>query len=143
MALINLRKYYEYYHQDEFVEIPDEVAEALQQLDRQEASYRRKVYRYKAYFSLDQNDGIERSVAYAGLSPEDLFELKVSQELLYAAIATLSGKQAKRIYAHYILGMSQTAIARAEGVSCKVISVSIKCGLKKMEQEMKGIMFRG
>ena len=81
MVRVNLRKYYEFYHYDEFVEIPDEVAEALQQLDRQEASYRRKVYRYKAYFSLDQNDGIERSVAYAGSSPEDLFDLKESQEL--------------------------------------------------------------
>lgn len=59
MVFINLRKYYEFYQQDEFVEVPNEIAEALQQLDRREAAYRRRVYRNKAHFSLDCNDGLE------------------------------------------------------------------------------------
>ena len=34
---------------------------------------------------------------------------------LHAAIASLPNKQAKRIYAHFILGMTKQDIARAEG----------------------------
>ena len=101
------------------------------------------MYRHKAYISLNQDNGIERSIAYSVLSPEDLFELKTNQELLYAAIETLSGKQAKRIYAHFFLGMSQADIARAEGVSTKVISLSLKQGLKKMKKEMEKNFFQG
>jgi DNA-directed RNA polymerase specialized sigma subunit, sigma24 homolog len=133
MVLINLRKYYEFYQQDDFVEVPDEVAEALQQLDRQEASHRRKVYRNKAHFSLDRNDGIEHSVVYAVLSPEDLYEQKVNRELLHAAMATLSGKQAKRIYAHYFLGLSKAEIARTENVRGDTVKKSISEGLHKLQ----------
>lgn len=133
MAIINLRELYPFYYEDCFIEVSDEVAEVMQQLDRQEASYRRKVYRHKAYFSLEWNDGIEHSIVHISLSLEEIFERKLTNKQLYVAMAALSKKQTKRIYAHYFLGMSQTVIAHAEGVSCKVISISIKRGLKKWE----------
>ena len=37
------------------------------------------------------------------------------------AISSLPDKQAKRIYAHFILGMTKKDIARAEGVDEKVV----------------------
>ena len=47
---------------------------------------------------------------------------------LHAAIASLPDKQAKRIYAHFILGMTKQNIARAEGVNEKVVRVAIERG---------------
>ena len=47
---------------------------------------------------------------------------------LHAAIASLPDKQAKRIYAHFILGMTKQDIARAEGVHEKVVRVTIERG---------------
>ncbi len=54
-----------------------------------------------------------------------------------AAIASLPDKQAKRIYAHFFLGMSKTAIARAEGVSKVSVSESIERGLCTIEKFLK------
>jgi len=49
----------------------------------------------------------------------------------------LPDKQAKRIYAHYILGISQANIARAEGVDSRNVRKSISKGLKNMEKFLK------
>ena len=46
-------------------------------------------------------------------------------------------KQAKRIYAHFVLGMSKTDIARAEGVDEKVVRLAIERGLRNMEKFLK------
>ena len=59
MAKINLRDYYPFYQYDSYVDVPDEVADALLELDRIEATYQRRLYRYRSYYSLDCNDGIE------------------------------------------------------------------------------------
>lgn len=134
MVIINLRELYPFYQEDCFVEVADEVAHAMQQLDCQEVSYRRKLYRHKAFFSLEQDDGIEHDTLFTSMSPEDVYEQKLSREQLHTAMSALSGKQATRIYAYYFLGMSQSAIARVEGVSRSVISTSIQRGLKKMKQ---------
>ena len=61
MAIINLRDFYPYYTMDSFIEVPDEVAEAMAEFDRKEAAYRLRTYRHKAYYSLDREDGIEHS----------------------------------------------------------------------------------
>ena len=47
--------------------------------------------------------------------PHELYERKVTMQELHAAIASLPNKQAKRIYAHFILGMTKQDIARAGG----------------------------
>ena len=54
MAIINLRDFYPYYTMDSFIEVPDEVAEAMAEFDRKEAAYRLRTYRHKAYYSLDR-----------------------------------------------------------------------------------------
>ena len=56
---------------------------------------------------------------------------------LHAAISSLPDKQAKRVYAHFILDMSQTDIAKAEGVSKMAVSYSIERALKSMEKYLK------
>jgi RNA polymerase sigma-70 factor (ECF subfamily) len=69
--------------------------------------------------------------------PDEIYERKLTTEQLHAAIATLPDKRAKRIYAHYFLRMSKTAIAKAEGVSKATIGQSLKGTLKSIEHFLK------
>lgn len=137
MTIINLRDFYPFYTTDCLVEVPDEVAETLLAADRKEAAYNLRTYRHKAYYSLDRDDGIEHEALFVALSPHEIYERKVTMQELHAAIASLPDKQAKRIYAHFILGMSKTDIARAEKVHEKVVRVAIERGLRNMEKFLK------
>ena len=75
------------------------------------------------------------SVSYTHL--HELYERKVTMQELHAAIASLPDKQAKRIYAHFILGMTKQDIARAEGVHEKEVRVAIERGLRRLEIILK------
>lgn len=59
MTTINLKDFYYWYIQDQFIEVADEVAEALTASRRQEAAYVERARYNKAYYSLDCDDGIE------------------------------------------------------------------------------------
>ena len=87
--------------------------------------------------SLDRDDGLEHEAVFVALSPHELYERKVTMQELHAAIASLPDKQAKRIYAHFILGMTKQDIARAEGVHEKVVRVAIERGLRRLEKILK------
>ncbi len=137
MAKINLRELYPFYEKDSYIEIPDELAGLLASFERAEANYERKVRRHKAFYSLDQGSGVERNILFTSLSPEELYERKLTREELYAAIAKLPDKQAKRIYAHFLLGMSKDEIAKAEGVSWHSVHQSIRQGLSHIEKILK------
>ena len=134
MAIINLRDYYPFYTSDCFMEVSEEVAEMFKEFDRKEAAYRLRTYRHKAYYSLDRDDGLEHEAVFVALSPHELYERKVTMQELHAAISSLPDKQAKRIYAHFILGMTKQDIARAEGVHEKVVRVAIERGLRRLEK---------
>lgn len=133
MKKINLRDLYPFYHNDLFVEVSDEVAAALAEAERMERNYIRRVYWNKAYFSLDAGDGIEHEALFVALSPCELYERKVTAQELRAALASLPEMQSRRVYAHYILGMSKVEIARAERVHEKTVRTSIERGLRNME----------
>jgi|SRR5665648_42928 len=137
MKRINLRDYYPFYHSDFFVEVTDEIVEQLEQFNRKEHAdfERRRVHR--AYYSLDAGDGIERDIILLVLSPQEIYERKLSNQELYAAINSLPDKQAKRIYAHFFLDMSKAQIARTEGVDPSSVKESIERGLKRMEKFLK------
>ena len=137
MKVINLRDIYPHYTQDCFVEVTDEVADLFSEFDHKEAAYRLRTYRHKAYYSLDRNDGIEHEALFVALSPHELYERKVTMQELHAAISRLPDKQAKRIYAHFILGMTKKDIARAEGVAKSRVSDSIRRGLRNMEKILR------
>lgn len=137
MVKINLRDFYPYYQQDSFIEVTNDLVELIHRLDKAEAAYHKRVVRHKAYFSLDREDSIERDILFVSLSPEEIYERKVTREQLHAAIATLSDKQAKRIYAYFFLNMSKAMIAKAEGVSKESVGESIRRGLKNIERFLK------
>lgn len=140
MAIINLREYYPFYKTDFVVDVPDEVEAALLEAERLEQNYIRRRFYNKAYYSLDAGDGIENDILFVSLSPCEVYERKVTAEQLHAAIASLPDKQGQRVYAHYILGLSKTAIASAEGVSVEAVSVAIERGLKGMEVFLKKVL---
>lgn len=140
MTIINLRDFYPSYTSNCFIEVPEEVAAALLEFDRKEAAYRLRTYRHKTYYSLDREDGIEHEAIFVALSPTEIYERKVTMQELHAAIASLPDKQAKRIYAHFILGISKVDIARAEGVNEKVVRIAIERGLRNMEKYLKNFM---
>lgn len=141
MQIINLKKYYyPLFTKDTFVEVSDEVAEALLLMHREENNRIRKMYYHKAYFSLDREDGIEND-ALCGFekSPEEIFMEQEEErfflltlERLDEALSSLTPVQARRIRARYLLGMKAYEIAEAEGVSTSCISESIRSGLKKL-----------
>ncbi|RGE70104.1 sigma factor-like helix-turn-helix DNA-binding protein [Anaerotruncus colihominis] len=137
MKKINLQDLYPFYHNDLFVEVSDEVAAALAEAERMERNYIRRVYWNKAYFSLDAGDGIEHEALFVALSPCELYERKVTTQELRAALNALPDTQGRRVYAHYILGLSKTEIARAEGVAKSRVSESIERGLRNMEKFLK------
>ena len=60
MKEINLRDFYPWYMEDVMVEVTEEVAEELLAGQRY-IKARRRVYRNKAHFPLDAEDGIEYS----------------------------------------------------------------------------------
>lgn len=137
MTTINLRDFYPFYHNNLFIEVPDEVAAELNAAEHREAAYQLRTYRHHAYYSLDRGDGIEHDALFVALSPSELYERKVTAQELYTALDALPRAQSRRIYAHFILGMSKAAIARAEGVNKVSVGESIERGLRSLEKFLK------
>ena len=135
MAKINMRDYYPFYQDDEYVEVSDELAAEMAQWERTERSQKRKKYRYRANYSLDWGNGIGRHVIFRS----EYYEKVITHEQLRTALATLPEKQRQRIYAHFVLGFSKAQIARAESVDHRAISLSIQKGLCKLEHYLKNI----
>lgn len=141
MKTINLRDYYpSLYTSDCFVEVPDEVETIFIMSKRNEAAYHSRIYYNKAQYSLDCDDGIERHILNKEPSAEDIFERTVTTKQIFAAIDALPDKQAQRIYAHYFLGLSKSDIAKAEGVTKQIVSISIRDGLRHIQKYLKNFL---
>ena len=73
MQKINLRDLYpDIYKTDIFLEVTDEVQAVFLADKRADAAYERQMYRYKAYYSLDHDNGIENAVINRPLTPEEI-----------------------------------------------------------------------
>lgn len=60
MQIVNLKKYYyELFKKDTFVEVSDEVAEALLLMHREENNHKRKIWYHKAFYSLTGRTGLK------------------------------------------------------------------------------------
>ena len=63
MKKVNLRELYpDVYKTDHFVEVTEDVLETIRAAERAEAAYDRRMYRYKAHYSLDCDNGIENAI---------------------------------------------------------------------------------
>ena len=137
MIEINLREFYpECYKSDYFVEVPDEVAELLILLRRHEQSQRRRIYKYKAQYSLDIYENVERETVLKCPSAEEVFEQLAEQEQLYDAMMALTHKQRTRLYAHFSLNMSYTQIAKQEGVDVTSVKESVQRAIKQLQKKI-------
>ena len=141
MKQVNLRELYpDTYKTDIYVEVTDEVLEEIKAQERAEASQKRTIRRYKAYHSLDSEIGIELLFSSRPLSPDELLTEQFVRDQLYAAVMALPEKSAKRIYAHYYLGMSKAEIARCEGVHESTVRESIRHGVQLLSKKIKNIL---
>ena len=90
MKKVNLRELYpDIYKTDVFIEVSSEVQEVFLTDKRAEAARQRQMYNYKAYYSLDCDNGIEKQVVYQPPTPEMLMEEKQLREQLYSAVMAL------------------------------------------------------
>ena len=138
MATINLHKYYPFYSQDTFLEVSDEVAQAMAEAERLERNYLRRMFYNKAQYSLDAEDEIEATaIECHALSPESVLDLMERHCRLCRALNSLPEIQGRRVEAHYLMGQSQKEIAEAEGVVKSSVNESIKKGLAAMRKYLK------
>lgn len=109
MKKINLRELYpDAYTTDFFVNVTEDVLETIRASERAEAAYERKMYRYKAQYSLDCENGIENTVLTKPQTPEIVLEEKQLQKQVYQHSTEL---QAYRNAAAYLEkeGIDQSA----------------------------------
>lgn len=139
MKRINLKDYYPHCKTDCFVDVSNELAEAFHSFERREKAYREKERYHKAYYSIERDEGINWCIKHTSVTPEEIYERKLTQEELYSAMNELSDIQARRIYAYYFLGMKKSEIAEAEGTERPAITKSIERGLKKLRKCIKKI----
>lgn len=116
MTTINLKDFYYWYTQDQFIEVSDEVAEVFVSDARHEMVYQRRLSRHKAQYSLDCDDGIEYSACLHEPTPQELLERMELFIRLWNALNSLPESQGRRIDAHIILGKSIKEIAEAPGI---------------------------
>ena len=89
MKTINLRWIYPHYRHDEFVEVSDEVWEAMRQAQREMNNYeRRKVY-HRAWYSLDAYSWTENYALEHGRSPEEILLEREERAARLRLVATL------------------------------------------------------
>ena len=140
MKEINLRDFYPWYMEDVMVEVTEEVAEELLAGQRYIKASRRRVYRNKAHYSLDAEDGIEYSACFSNPSPQELMERMERFEHICHALNSLPDAQGQRVFEHYLLGHSVKAIAAAEGVTERAVSAAIQRGLDNMKKYLKKVL---
>jgi RNA polymerase sigma-70 factor (ECF subfamily) len=132
MKTINLRDFYPWYTQDEFIEVTDLVADTIAEMERDDHAYYERRRYNRAFYSLNVGDGIEGSAVHAP-SPQDIYEAGLERKRLYAALAALPKKRRMRVYQHYILGVSKVKIARFEGTDESTVREGIERGIRKLQ----------
>ena len=137
MTMINLRDFYPWYINDEYIEVSDEVAAELRADKLYELAHQRRIVRNKAQYSLDCDDGIEYSACLSEPTPQELVERMERFCALWNALNTLPEIQGRRVDACIILGKSYREIARAEGVDKSAVRHSVLCGIEAMKKYLR------
>lgn len=136
MTTIKLNNYYPHLTERITLEVSDEIAVTLSIGGRCCDSYKRRK-REHGECSLDSTPGFEADVTRPPLTPEEVMEQAEEQDALYLALDQLPPVQARRVYAHFILGKSKTDIAKAENVSENAVRDSISRGMETMKNILK------
>lgn len=118
MAIINLRRYYPHYPKDKFLEVPDEVADALEEGQRIEHRQDNKRNCYHMILVLPPEGLLIRD--------ENGAEAELMLANLAAAMTRLSPAQARRLHTRYVLKKKFREIAADKGIceDCSAKSVT-------------------
>ena len=139
MTMINLRDFYPWYINDEYIEVSDEVDAELRADKLYELAHQRRIVRNKAQYSLDCDDGIEYSACLSEPTPQELLECMELFCHLCAALNSLPETQGRRVDACVILDKSYREVAMAEGVNESSVRESVKSGLENMKKYLKKV----
>ena len=144
MKTINLKNlYYPIVKKDIFVEVSDEIADAIMEESRAENANDAKQH-YHCY-SLDSSPGMENHFLEQAVSPEDILmeeETEREQEAARAlmlerlreALATLTPRQASCLYARFWEGKPFKEIAEAEGFTTSAAIVTVRNAIIKLQK---------
>ena len=144
MKTINLKKhYYPIIKKDTFVEVPDEVAEAI--LEESRAENANDARQHYHCYSLDASPGMENHFLSHVLSPEDILtgqETEREQEAAHAlmmerlreALSTLTPRQASCLHARFWEDKPFKEIAEAEGFTTSAAIVTVRTTLIKLQK---------
>lgn len=144
MKTVNLKKYYyPICKKDIFVEVPDEVADAIVEESRAEDANDAKQH-YHCY-SLDASPGMENHFPEQVISPEDILMEKETEreqevaralmmERLREALATLTPRQASCLHARFWEGKPFKEIAGAEGFTTSAAIVTVRNAIIKLQK---------
>ena len=140
MTTIKLNNYYPHLTECITLEVSEEIAVTLSIGGRLCDSYKRRKREHDEC-SLDGTPGFESDVTRPPLTPEEIMEQTEERDNLYTALDQLPPVQARRVYAHYILGKSKSDIARAENVSENAVRDSISRGMEMMKNILKKFFY--
>lgn len=137
MKTINLRDFYSsIYSADCLCDVPDEIADLLSLYKRLEEAQQRLIYKHRAHYSLDRDDGIEYAAILFAPSVHEIYEQNMIRRALYAAIQDLSDKQLKRLYAYFFLEMNYSQIARFERTDESSVRRSVNRALEHLKKTL-------
>ncbi len=140
MKTINLKQlYYPLYAEDTFLEVEDEIADAIMEEHRIDENTRRKLWMHT--YSLDESPGLEYHFLEQASSSEEILLQRASdqyQEFLLSrldeALATLTPTQIRRLNARFVEGRKFREIAEAEGIDTSIAHHSVRDAVLKLQK---------
>jgi len=129
MERINLKDYYPWYADNEYIMVPRDISIALFTAKQQERAYIRRIVRNKAHFSLNCNDGIELDACLSVPDPHTALEKAEEHCLLQKALLSLPALQRRRTIMYFFFRMTMKEIAQVEGISTAAAHSAIHRGL--------------
>ena len=138
MKTINLRKFYgSVYKTDTFIELPDEIVDALESEERIEHYSGQKIREHT--YSIDYSPEIEYHFPNQEPSAEEILLAKEQKERMFLmlqclqkALATLTPMQKRRLEARFAAAMKYREIADEENVSMTSITTTVRDSVLKL-----------
>ncbi len=144
MKTINLKKYYyPLYETDTFIELPDEIADAIAEEWRTDHNSEQRLWSHT--YSMDYSPGLEYHLLSHALSAEDTLleeetrrEQEEAHELmlqrLREALATLTPTQARRLHARFGRARSTGRLRRTRGFTSAALLHTVRDAIMKLRK---------
>lgn len=75
MKKIRLKDEYPWFSGDEYIEVTDEIEEIFTEFARGEKSFSEKRRYHRAFYSLDADNGIDKSILFVSASPQEIIDV--------------------------------------------------------------------